>query len=138
MKTHSKAILPLCVVLFGILTSHVARAQVPQAQKSTANVEGRWTVYLVNTNGTTATQVVDLEQNGHSLTGHFKGPDQSGEITGSVNGGDILFQTKTPNVLVFSGHVYGYRAHKSTQGSSISGTFHSTIEAGKWEASRSN
>src|ERR1700733_11755073 len=87
MKTHSKAILPLCVVLFGILTSHVARAQLPQAQKPTTNVEGRWTVYLVNTNGTTATQVVDFEQNGHSLTGHFKGPDQSGEITGSVNGG---------------------------------------------------
>jgi hypothetical protein len=138
MKTHSKIVLLFCVVLFGVLFSQEVLAQPPQPQKSTTNVEGRWTVYLVNTNGTTATQLVDFEQNGHSLTGHFKGPDQSGEITGSVNGGDILFQTKTPNVLIFSGHVYGYRAHQSTQGSSISGTFHSTIEAGKWEASRSN
>ena len=138
MKIHCKAILVFCVVIFGVSTSQQVRAQLPQAQKSATNVEGRWTVYLVNTNGTTATQFVDLEQNGRSLTGHFKGPDQSGEITGSVNGRDILFQTKTPNVLIFSGHIYGYRAHKSTEGSSISGTFHSTIEAGQWEASRSN
>jgi hypothetical protein len=74
MKTHSKAILLLCVVLFGILTSQVVGAQLPQAQKSTTNVEGRWTVYLVNTNGTTATQVVDFEQKWSLADGAFQRP----------------------------------------------------------------
>jgi hypothetical protein len=54
-----------------------------------------------------------VEQNGSSWTGHFKGTNQSGEIRGSVDGQDILFQTKTPNVPIFSGHIYGYRAHES-------------------------
>ena len=55
--------------------------------------------------GKTGTHTVQIVQNGNTLTGHFKGPYQSGGIEGTMNVRHILFRTKTRNVLTFRGMV---------------------------------
>ena len=50
-----------------------------------------------------ATKYVEIKQNGNQLTGHFKGPNQSGGIEGTINVHHIVFRTKTRKVLTFRG-----------------------------------
>jgi len=60
-----------------------------------------------NWDGQLNTKTVDLKQNGSDITGHFKGPDQSGGLQGTVNGHHIMFRTKTRTILTFRGPVEG-------------------------------
>ena len=50
---------------------------------------------------------VTIHQDGNKLSGHFKGPNQSGGIEGTINVHHIVFSTKTRNVLTFRGRVDG-------------------------------
>ena len=88
---------------------------------------GKWTIYSKSDDGKTATQYIDLEQNGNTLSGHFKGPYQSGGIEGTMNVRHILFRTKTRNVLTFRGMV---------DGNTMEGTFGIHGHHGTWEARR--
>jgi hypothetical protein len=89
----------------------IAAAQQPPSGEPPANVEGNWTIYSKGDNGRTAEKSVQIKQNGSTLTGHFKGPNQSGGIEGTVNGRHIVFHTKTRNVLTFRGQVEGDTIH---------------------------
>ncbi len=91
------------VLIGGLITN--AQEPLPSAQP--VNVVGTWTLSCRNWDGQLDTKTVDLKQNGGDITGHFKGPDQSGGLQGTVNGRHIVFRTKTRTVLTFRGPVEG-------------------------------
>jgi hypothetical protein len=109
-------------------------AQEPPPDQPTANAAGKWTIYSKSEDGNTSTKYVELKQDGGKLSGHFKGPNQSGGIEGTIEGKHIVFHTKTRNVLTFRGQV---------EGDSMHGTFgvflpRKGLMHGEWEARRSN
>jgi hypothetical protein len=106
-----------------------AQAQQPPPEHPPANVAGKWTIYSKSADGNTATKYIDLQQKGNMLSGHFKGPFQSGGLEGTVNGNHIAFRTKTRNVFHFRGRV---------NGDQIEGTFNTRGMSGTWEARRSD
>jgi hypothetical protein len=75
----------------------------------------------------TETKLVEIKQEGNKLSGHFKGPYQSGFIEGTIEGHHIVFHTKTRQVLNFRGHV---------EGDTIKGTWGTRGIPGEWEARR--
>jgi hypothetical protein len=107
----------------------VASAQQPPAEKPPANVAGKWTVYSKSADGSTATKYIELKQDGTTITGHFKGPNQSGGLEGTINEQHIVFRTKTRWVFVFRGRV---------DGDTIQGTFHDRRGTGEWQAQRTS
>jgi hypothetical protein len=101
--------LPFALLAFLLLAlGHLSFAQqLPQENRSAANVAGTWMIYTRGDDGKTGTHTVQIVQNGNTLTGHFKGPYQSGGIEGTMNARHIVFRTKTRNVLTFRGMVDG-------------------------------
>jgi len=80
----------------------------PPSEDVPDNVAGKWTIYSKNPNNNeSVTKYVEIVQNGTELSGHFKGPKQSGRIQGSIDVHHIEFSTKTRNVLTFRGRVEG-------------------------------
>jgi hypothetical protein len=119
--------------LFLMASVGLLAAQQPPSEEAPANVEGNWTIYSKGDDGRTATKYVELKQNGTAITGHFKGPNQSGGLEGTVNGKHIVFHTKTRSVFTFRGQV---------EGDAIRGTWglhgpHIEPMHGDWEARRS-
>ena len=130
MKNNCAKPLALSVLLILIILSSVSLAQEPPAEQPPDNVAGKWTIYSKNVNnGESATKYVEIKQNGNQLTGHFKGPNQSGGIEGTINVHHIVFRTKTRNVLTFRGKV---------EGNKMSGEYGIHGEHGQWEAVRSD
>lgn len=119
----------LFLAFFSLNPTRIASAQEPPAERPPANVAGKWTIYSKAANGETATKYIELKQDGNTLTGHFKGPDQSGGLEGTINEQHIVFRTKTRWVFVFRGRV---------DGDTITGTFHDRRGTGEWQAVRSN
>jgi hypothetical protein len=119
MKNY-KMFLAFFAFLLLSLGSSVAQ-QLPQ-ERAPANVAGDWVIYTKGDDGKTGTHTVTIIQNGTTLTGHFKGPYQSGGIEGTVNIRHIVFKTKTRNVLTFRGMIggntmegnFGVRGHHGT------------------------
>lgn len=92
----------IVLVLTGFSTMF---AQQPPPDQVAANVAGKWTIYSKGDDGKTATKSVELKQDGEKLSGHFKGPNQSGGVEGTVEGRHIVFHTKTRNAMTFRGEV---------------------------------
>ena len=116
--------------LFVFLTMPAfAPAQQPLPTPSAVDVSGHWVISAKNWNGELDTKSVDLKQNGSEITGHFKGPYQSGGLAGSVNGHHIVFRTKTRNPLVFRGQV---------EGDTMQGNFHVLGKEGLFHAERTS
>ena len=86
---------------------------------------GHWVIEAKNWNGDFDTKTVDLQQKGTAITGHFKGPNQSGGLDGSINGHHIVFRTKTKHPLTFRGQV---------QGDTMTGNFHVMGKEGEFHA----
>jgi hypothetical protein len=120
-----KSFLAFFVFLLVTLGNAVAQ-ELPQ-DRQPANVAGSWTLYTKGDDGKTGTHTVDLIQNGATLTGHFKGPYQSGGIEGTVNVRHIVFRTKTRSVFTFRGMI---------DGNTMEGTFGIHGRHGTWEARR--
>jgi hypothetical protein len=129
MKDAFRKSLLLSVALLLITLNDVSRAQQPPAERTPDNVEGRWTIYANDPDGSTSTKYVEIRQNGTQLTGHFKGPHQSGGIEGTINEHHIVFRTKTRDVLTFRGKV---------EGNKMSGHFGNRGRHGEWQAVRSD
>ncbi len=113
----------LLVVARGALSAQQPFEQPPD------DVAGKWTIYAHDPDGGRSTKYVEIVQNGTRLTGHFKGPHQSGGIEGSIEVHHIVFHTKTRDVLTFRGRV---------EGNKISGDFGNRGRHGEWEAVRTN
>ena len=107
MKNACTKSLLLSLALLLIPVDRVSRAQQPPAEQPPDNVAGKWTIYANDPGGGTSTKYVEIKQNGTQLTGHFKGPHQSGGIEGTINEHHIVFRTKTRDVLTFRGKVEG-------------------------------
>ncbi len=107
-----------CAALLVCVIAAAATAQSDPSTQPPADVSGRWLIYAKNPNGSTDEKTVEIKQNGNEITGHFKGPHQSGGIVGTVSGQHIVFRTKTREVLTFRGTVDGdtIRGHFGIQG----------------------
>src|SRR5271165_5536573 len=106
-----------------------AVAQEPLPNQQPVNVTGHWIISAKNWNGELDTKTVDLQQNGSEITGHFKGPNQSGGLQGSVNGHHIMFRTKTKHPLTFRGQV---------EGDTMQGNYHVMGKEGEFHAERTS
>jgi len=128
MRTPSAKLFAVLVAFLLLGVALVGHGQEPPAEKPPANVAGKWTIYSKAANGETATKYIELKQDGNTITGHFKGPNQSGSLEGTINEQHIVFRTKTRWVFVFRGRV---------DGNAMQGTFHDRRGTGEWQAVRS-
>ncbi len=102
------AFVVLCGAVAGASPAGRALAQEPMpSQQQPDNVQGTWEIEAKNYNGSFDTKSVQLKQDGNNLTGHFKGPNQSGGLEGTINIHHIVFRTKTRHPLTFRGKVTG-------------------------------
>jgi hypothetical protein len=126
MKSYRTTVLAFFAFLMLILC-HGGLAQQLPTEQAPVNVAGNWTIYSKSDDGRTATQFIQLQQNGTVLAGHFKGPHQSGGLEGTIDARHIVFRTKTREVLTFRGMV---------NGDSIQGNFGIRGVHGTWQATR--
>ena len=137
MKKSGIRLFAFCFAL-AIFAGSFALAQQPPAQQQPASVAGKWTLYCKDPNGSTSTKYLELKQNGSAITGHFKGPNQSGGVEGSIDEQHLLVRTKTRDVLTFRGRVDGPRVDGVVQGNAYNGTFHDRGGTGSFQGVRSN
>jgi hypothetical protein len=102
----------------------------PPPEPGPDNASGNWTIYAQNIDQPGgSTKYVQIKQFGTQLSGHFKGPHQSGGIEGFVNVHHIEFSTKTRDVLTFRGQI---------QGNTMSGLYGVHGQHAPWNAVRSD
>lgn len=132
MNSVARRILILNLALF-LLGSLAAFAQQAPSDAPPAQANGKWNFYCHDPNGSTSTKYIEIQQTGDQVKGHFKGPNQSGGIEGTINNQHLVFRTKTRNVLTFRGRIEGPRANGVVQGNKITGTFHDRGGNGTFE-----
>jgi hypothetical protein len=132
-----RIILSLALALLLATAGHLF-AQQPPPDKPPANAAGKWTLYCKDPNGSTSTKYLDLEQQGTVIKGHFKGPNQSGSVQGTIDIQHLVVKTNTRDVLVFRGRVDGPRVDGVVQGNKYTGTFHDRGGTGSFEGVRPN
>ena len=137
MKRYCYGLLLLCFGLVGV-RAKVAMGQQPPTQQMSANAAGNWTLYCKDPNGSTSTKYLELQQKGTVISGHFKGPNQSGGVEGTIDVQHLVVKTKTRDVLVFRGRVDGPRVNGAVQGNTFNGTFHDRGGTGSFQGVRPN
>lgn len=137
VKRYICGIFLLCFALM-TLAGTSALAQQPPAQQLPANVAGNWILYCKDPNGSTSAKYLDLQQKGTVITGHFKGPNQSGGVEGTIDQQHLVVHTKTRDVLTFRGRIDGPRTQGVVQGTTFNGTFHDRGGTGSFQGQRSN
>jgi hypothetical protein len=113
-----------------------AWAQQPPAAEVPANVAGQWTLYCKDPNGGTSAKYLDLQQEGGTIKGHFKGPNASGGVEGEITQQHLVVRTKTREPLTFRGRVDGPRVNGVVQGNTYSGNFHARAGTGSFQGQR--
>jgi hypothetical protein len=136
VKKYIYGIFLLCFALMAL--GRNASAQQPPPQQQPANAAGNWTLYCKDPNGGTSTKYLELQQNGTVITGHFKGPNQSGGVQGTIDQQHLVVRTKTRNVLTFRGRIDGPRVQGIVQGNTYNGTFHDNGGTGSFQGQRTN
>lgn len=124
MNNFRLKMLLLYAAFFVLMACSVVQAQ---DSKPPADVSGTWSILSENEYGHEAMKTVEFVQEGNQLRGHFKGPKQSGSISGFVDGDHIFFTTHTRFVMNFRGKV---------EGNSISGRWGVRGKTGTWTATR--
>jgi hypothetical protein len=119
-----------------IFSQAAAWSQQAPVQEPPANVTGKWTLYCNDPNGRTSAKYLDLKQEGTTIKGHFKGPNQSGGVEGTINRQHLVVRTKTRGVLIFRGRIDGPRVNGVVQGSTFNGTFHDRGGTGTFQGQR--
>jgi len=137
MKRYGLSSFASCFAL-AVFAGCFAFAQQPPAQQQPANAAGSWTLYCKDPNGTTSSKFLELQQKGTVITGHFKGPNQSGGVEGTIDNQHLVVRTKTRDVLTFRGRVEGPRVDGVVQGNTFNGTFHDRGGTGSFQGVRSN
>jgi hypothetical protein len=121
MKTRTRSLLYLALLLGAC---NFAWSQQAPGQAAPANVAGKWTLYCNDPNGSTSAKYLELQQTGSSIKGHFKGPNQSGSVTGTIDIRHLVIRTNTRAPLVFRGRIDGPVVNDVVQGGTFTGTFH--------------
>jgi len=98
-----------------------------QDSQPAVDVTGTWSILSENAFGHESMKTVELTQNGNQIRGTFKGTNQSGPLSGFVEGNRIYFSTETRFVLNFRGKV---------EGNTITGTWGVRGRKGEWTATR--
>ena len=137
MKKYVYGIFLLCFGLMALIGT-AASAQQPPPQQQPANAAGKWTLYCKDPNGSTSTKYLELEQKGTVISGHFKGPNQSGGVQGTIDVQHLVVSTKTRDVLTFRGRIDGPRVQGVVQGNTFTGTFHDRGGTGSFQGQRTN
>jgi hypothetical protein len=127
-KSNCKSIY-IFLALLTLVAGSFATAQEAPSAKPPANVQGKWTFYCNDPSGRTSSKYIEIQQDGNTLKGHFKGPNQSGGIEGTIEEQHIVFRTKTRTVLTFRGRV---------EGDKIDGTFHAREGTGTFQGVRTS
>lgn len=120
--TRARNLLPLTFLLFVVCLQ--AFAQEPLPGKLPANVAGQWTVSALGENGEVHTDYLTIKQNGSILTGHFKGPYQSGSFNGSINEQHVVIRTNTKHPVTFRGRAEGNTIQGTVSVMGRHGEFH--------------
>src|SRR5271169_6736162 len=131
MRRYGYGFLLACAVWVMVAGDGVL-AQQPPPQQPPASVAGNWTLYCKDPNGSTSTKYLDLRQNGFVIAGHFKGPNQSGGVEGTIDEQHLVVRTKTREVLTFRGRVDGPRVQGVVEGNTFDGTFHDRAGTGSF------
>lgn len=126
----------ICLLVLMTVGRAVGWSQQPPPDASSANVEGKWILYCKDPNGSTSTKYLELTQQGTTIKGHFKGPNQSGGVEGTINVQHLVVRTKTNDVLVFRGRIDGPRVTGAVQGQTFNGTFHDRGGTGTFQGQR--
>jgi len=137
VKQYCSRLVLICFALMTVAGVAVL-AQQPPPQQMPANAAGNWTLYCKDPNGSTSTKYLELKQEGTVISGHFKGPNQSGGVQGTIDVQHLVVKTKTREVLVFRGRVDGPRVDGVVQGNTFNGTFHDRGGTGSFQGVRSN
>jgi hypothetical protein len=119
-----------------LFLGQIAWSQQPPAEASPVNVAGKWILYCNDPNGSTSTKYLDLKQEGTDIKGHFKGPNQSGGVQGTINDRHLVVRTETRNELVFRGRIDGPKVDGVVQGSTFDGSFHDRGGTGTFQGQR--
>lgn len=130
MKTYIRGLLFL---VFFLVAGNLMWSQQAPEQAPPANVSGKWTLYCNDPNGSTSTKYLQLKQDGASIKGHFKGPYQSGSVTGTINMRHLVVRTNTRHPLVFRGRIDGPVVNGVIQGATFTGTFHARAGRGTFQ-----
>ena len=126
----------ICLLVLMTVGCAVGWSQQPPPDASSASVAGKWILYCNDPNGRTSTKYLDLTQQGTTVKGHFKGPNQSGGVEGTINVQHLVVRTKTNDVLVFRGRIDGPRVSGVVQGQTFNGTFHDRGGTGTFQGQR--
>ena len=119
-----------CAQLMFFQAPGMVHAQDRVQEQPPDNVAGNWTIYARDVaKAGSNLKSVEIIQNGHIITGHFKGPQQAGKIQGWVNVHHIEFSTDTRNVLTFRGRI---------EGNTMSGVYAVHGRRAEWRAERTN
>jgi hypothetical protein len=110
---------------FSLLTA--CTTGLAQDMRPPVDVSGTWSILSDNEFGHEAMKTVEIQQQGNQLRGYFKGPKQSGPISGFVDGKHIFFTTHTRFEMNFRGRV---------DGNTISGRWGVRGKTGTWTATR--
>ena len=136
MKNISHLIaIALCAAIAGTgvmlcQAPEIAHAQEFVQERPPDNVAGNWIIYANDVaRAGSNLKSVQIVQNGNIITGHFKGPRQSGKIQGWVNMHHVEFSTDTRNVLTFRGRI---------EGNIMSGIYGVHGRRAEWRAERTN
>jgi hypothetical protein len=135
MKKQRHSFVYWCLLIILCQTAAAWSQQAP-SEMPPVNVTGRWTLYCNDPNGTTSAKYLDLKQEGTNIKGHFKGPNQSGGVEGTINEHHLVVRTKTRGVLVFRGRVDGPKVDGVVQGNTFNGTFHDRGGTGTFQGQR--
>ena len=92
----------VCLLVLATVFRAVGWSQQPPPQAPTAIVDGKWILYCNDPNGSTSTKFLDLKQEGAEIKGHFKGPNQSGGVEGTIDVRHLVVRTKTTTCLSFA------------------------------------
>lgn len=119
-----------CAGVMYCQTPELVHAQESVQERPPDNVAGSWTIYANDVaRAGSNLKTVEIIQNGNIITGHFKGPHQSGKIQGWVNMHHVVFSTDTRNVLTFRGRI---------EGNIMSGVYGVHGRHAEWRAERTN
>lgn len=117
----------VCAVALVFTFCYSAAAQEALPTRGPDNVAGNWIVSTKGQNGEIHTQHLTIQQDGTEIKGKFKGPYQSGSLTGTVNIHHIVFRTNTRHPITFRGMI---------NGDTIDGTEHIEGKEGEFHAVR--
>lgn len=112
------------VALLGVFCAFLLMAGRGTAQ-TPADVSGTWTLKVSGDAGN-AEQTIVLKQDGGKITGTFKGPRQSGNLEGTVDGNKMKFHVNTRVPLAYTGTVDGDSMKGTMTGRGRTGDFTGT------------